>query len=462
MKIRTSLTLIFFLIVVIILTVVSLSIYFFSAEYREQEFYTRLRNKAENTAKLLIEVDEVSPELLKRIETDNPVNLPNEKISIYNFRNEELYSSDAQNILPVDTALLDNIRLEGEVRFRYGDYEVLGFLFAYEFDRFTVVAAATDIYGAKKINNLRNILLTVFVISLFMISVTGWIYAGRMLRPISKLVDEVDNISGSSLNLRLKIGEGKRDELGKLAETFNRMLDRLEAAFHAQKNFIANASHELRTPVTAIAGEIEVALLQPRSTEEYRKVLQSLLEDTRKLSALSTQLLLLAQTSSLSGSSDFGRSRVDEVLWEAKEDLHRANNHYNIQIQFDISLNDEAMMITCDHHLVKIVFINIMDNGCKYSIDNTVMVTLRSGQGFITIEFQNRGMGVSAEDIPKIFDPFIRGANAGKVKGHGIGLSLANQIMKLHGGSIAIDNSASPDVTRFVVTFPNEASSPQY
>ena len=208
MKIRTKLTLIFFGIVVIILSVVSVAIYFFSADYREQEFYTRLRNKAENTAKLLIEVDEVSPDLLKRIESGNPSNLPNERIRIYNFQNEELYSSDAENIIPVDSILLDDIRLENEVRFRYQDYEVLGFLFAHKFDRFTVVAAATDIYGFKKVKNLKEILLSVFVISLFLISVTGWIYAGRMLKPVSNLVDEVSRISGSNLDRRLKVGNG--------------------------------------------------------------------------------------------------------------------------------------------------------------------------------------------------------------------------------------------------------------
>lgn len=127
MKIRTKLTLTFFLIVIVILTAVSLSIYFFSADYREQEFYTRLRNKAENTAKLLIEVEEVSTELLKRIEMGNPANLPKEKIKIFNFKNEELYSSDVDDMLPVDSTLLDEIRLEGELRFRYQDYEVLGF-----------------------------------------------------------------------------------------------------------------------------------------------------------------------------------------------------------------------------------------------------------------------------------------------------------------------------------------------
>ena len=457
MKIRTKLTLTFFAIVIIILSVVSVSIYFFSAEYREQEFYTRLRNKAENAAKLLIEFDEVSPDLLRRIEHANPSNLPNERIRIYNFKNEELYSSDAENIIPVDSVLLNEIRLEEDVRFRYNGYEVLGFLFAYEFDRFTVVAAATDIYGTTKINNLKNILLSVFIISLFLISIAGWIYAGRMLRPVSNLVGEVGKISGTSMDLRLKVGNGK-DELAKLAETFNLMLDRLEATFLAQKNFIANASHELRTPITAIAGEIEVALLQPRIQEEYVQVLKSLLEDTRNLGELSTQLLLLAQTSSVNYPQAFSKLRVDELLWEAKDDLFRANKTCNISIQFDIGLNDEALMISCDAQLVKTVFINLLDNGCKYSSDNTVLVTLKSGPMALVVEFENHGIGVTPEEIDKIFDPFIRGANTQNIKGYGIGLSLASQIMKLHGGIISVHLPAL-GVTRFVVTFPHKTVS---
>ena len=454
MKIRTKLTLTFFAIVIIILSVVSVSIYFFSAEYREAEFYTRLRNKAENAAKLLIEFDEVSPELLKRIESGNPSNLPNERIRIYNFKNEELYSSDAEDIISVDSLLLDEIRLEEQVRFRFRDYEVLGFLFAYEFDRFTVIAAATDIYGFKKIENLKKILLSVFVISLFLISVTGWIYAGRMLRPVSDLVDEVSNISGTSLNRRLKVGNGK-DELAKLAETFNQMLDRVEAAFLAQKNFIANASHELRTPITAISGEIEVALLQPRHEEQYVKVLKSLLEDTRKLGALSTQLLLLAQTSSINHPHSFALLRIDELLWDAKEDLIRAHTAYIINIQFDLGLNDEALLIRCDGQLVKTVFINLMDNGCKYSPDRTVLVTLKSVDGGPQIEFENRGIGVAADEVTTIFDPFIRGTNTGNIKGYGIGLSLASQIMKLHGGAIRLELPLE-GVTRFVTIFPRQ------
>ena len=452
MTIRTKLTLIFFAIVIVILSIVSVAIYFFSAEYREQEFYTRLRNKAENTAKLLIEFDEVSPDLLKRIERANPGNLPNERIRIYNFKNEELYSSGSEWEIPVDARLLNEIRLEEEVRFRNNDDEVLGFLFAYQFDRFTVVAAATDIYGFKKIENLKTILLSVFVISLFLISVTGWVYAGRMLRPVSNLVKEVGKISGTSLDLRLDVGNGK-DELARLAETFNLMLARLEAAFLTQKHFIANASHELRTPITAIAGEIEVALLQKRQPEEYIKVLNSLLEDTRNLGALSTQLLLLAQTSSGNQPRSFAPLRIDELLWEAKDDILRANSGYTINILFEGDLSDDDLMVCCDGQLIKIVFINLMDNGCKYSSDKVVTGTLCRKRPGLSVIFENTGIEIAAEEMKRIFDPFVRGTNTGNIKGFGVGLSLASQIMKLHGGAITAQ-SGKTGITRFTVVFP--------
>jgi len=458
MKIRTSLTLTFFLIVIVILSVVSVAIYFFSSEYREQEFYIRLKNKAENTAKLLIEVEEVSTELLQRIEKGNPINLPHESIRIFNFRNEEIYSSQTDHAITVDSVLLNEIRLDEEIRFQYHGHEVLGFLFAHEYDRFTVVASAMDIYGFKKINHLKNILLVAFGVCLLMVSVVGWIYAGRVLKPVSDLVDEVGNISGSNLDRRLKVREGRQDELMKLAETFNLMLARLEAAFLAQKTFIANASHELRTPITAITGEIEVALLQRRTPEEYIGVLRSMLEDTRNLSVLSSQLLLLAQTSTLNHEPKFKRVRADEILWDAKADVCRANKHYNIQLQFDIALSDEALMISCDEQLVKVVFMNLMDNGCKYAENNTVSINLRSSPGLLLIDFVNEGGEISSEEIEKIFAPFVRGTNAHYTKGHGIGLSLGSQIMKLHGGTIEVQNLANPRRIQFTVAFPNSES----
>ena len=161
MNIRTKLTLRFIIITVIIFLLSSILIYILSADYRKEDFYSRLLNKANNTSKLLIEVDEVDVVLLRKIEQDNPVSLPNEKIIIYNYRDTVLFSTDEEKVIKVDTNLLDKIRLEEEVRYVHGEFEVLGFLFKGQYDRFVVIAAATDTYGYKRLQNLIFILFIV-------------------------------------------------------------------------------------------------------------------------------------------------------------------------------------------------------------------------------------------------------------------------------------------------------------
>lgn len=438
MNIRTKLTLRFILITAIIFLLASVLIYVFSADYRREDFYTRLQNKANNTAKLLIEVDEVDVELLMKIEEDNPVSLPHEKIVIYNYRDTILFSTDKEKLIKIDTALLDRIRLEDEVRIEQGEYEVLGFLFKGQYDRFVVVAAATDIYGFKRLKNLIFILFVVFVISIVIVSISGWIYAGKALQPIAKVVSRVDEISISSLNLRVDEGNGQ-DEIAKLAQTFNSMLSRLETSFMAQKNFISNASHELRTPLTAITGQLEVTLLNPRSPEEYRTVINSVLEDIKSLNLLSNRLLLLAQTSAEEREKKMAPIRIDELMWQASEDLKKHNEGFVINIDLDKSLDDESKLtIKGDEQLIKTALSNIIENGCKYSPDKTTDVLIQSSRFGLTILFKDRGIGIPPEDISNIFEPFYRGSNTKNIKGHGIGLSMVKGIIRLHKGTIQL------------------------
>ena len=452
MNIRAKLTLWFFGIFAMVLISASVAIYFFSADYRREDFYMRLRNKAENTAKLLIEVDEVDVSLLKRIERDNPSNLPDERITIFNYKNEELYSSDTGDSLKITPATLDRIRLEGEIRFEQGTLEMLGFLFTDKYDRFAVVCGATDIYGLRKMENLRDILLIVIAISFVIGPLSGWLYAGRALDPISDIVTKVDNISAARLDLRLDEGNGS-DELAKLSMTFNKMLSRLESAFLSQRNFIANASHELRTPITVVAGEIEVALLTPRSAENYVHILESLHSDIKNLGALSNQLLLLAQTSTDGPDYTFSHLRVDEILWSVKDEMLKARPEYHISINFDLGLNDEALVIRCDEQLMKTVFSNLIDNGCKYSDDQSITINLTSTQDILFIGFNNHGAGISRDEQQSVFEPFFRGKNTRSISGYGIGLSLVSRIVKLHNGSIDV-TSVPGEMTRFMIQLP--------
>ncbi|HYG04172.1 MAG TPA: ATP-binding protein [Chryseosolibacter sp.] len=453
MNIRAKLTVTFFSLVIVVLTIISVLIYFFSSNYRQQDFYRRLKNRAINTSRVLMEVEEVNAELLRRMERNNPASLPNQYILIYNYKNQELYSSESSNIIPVDSALLTKIRLRREIKFTHENYEVLGFLFADSYDRFTIIAAATDVYGLDALRNLRNVLMVTFGVSLVIVSILGWFYAGKVLSPISRIVAEVSKITEANLSQRLDEGN-KTDELSKLSQTFNRMLERLQGAFVSQKNFIANASHEIKTPITVMAGEIEVALLHERGREYYVNTLRSVLGGLRNMNKLSTQLLLLAQTSADEPEKNFSLIRIDDILWELQEELQKAHPHYQIFIHFDIKIDYDSLVLNADEQLIKVALLNLMDNACKYSDDSRVNIDLSlKDRHQISLAFINTGPGIEPAISEKIFNPFVRGKNSKKVKGFGIGLSLVTRIVSLHDGVLTVE-SVPQQLTKFTVVLP--------
>ena len=456
MQLRTRLTLQFLAIGATVLVLASIAIYFFSSGHRKEDFYSRLQNKATNTAMLLIQFDEVDLELLKRIEADNPISLPRERITIYDFRNQIIYSTDVGQVITVDEKLLDEIRLKGKVRFTSGEYEVLGFLYTGEFDRFVIIAAGVDVFGWRKIKNLRNILLGVISSSLLVLLYSGWLYAGKALKPISQIVTQVDDITITNLGTRLSEGNNK-DEIARLAATFNNLLERLETAFASQKQFISNASHELRTPLTIITGQLEVVLLKKSKTADYERVIASVLEDIRKLNRTSNRLLILAQASAAQlADLNISPLRVDEIIWNTREQLIKRNGNYQIHFNLDPSIDEESkMIIPGDELLIRAMIINLLENGCKYSDDQKVMVNLAADNDNIILIFTDQGIGIHPEDLDTVFEPFRRGKNATHIKGHGIGLSLVEKIVNLHNGRIKVESETGKG-TVFTVVLPRQ------
>lgn len=443
MEIRKKLLYQFIGIVAMILVFVSLSVYFSFSEGRKQEFYERLGSKAKLVAQMLIDIDEIDTELLKKIEKNNPVSLQNEKIIIYDYMDNIVYSTDDDWFLIITQEMIAEVRLKEEVRLRQETYEIIGQFYAGKYDRYVVFAAAQDIYGLKKLTRLRIILLIVFLISLFIIYISGKIFVSRALTPISRIMSQVSAIGESNLNARISEGNGK-DELSQLSQTFNKMLERIESAFIAQKNFIANASHELRTPLTVITGHMEVILMKARENEEYRKTIVSVLGNIKNLNHISNRLLQLAQASSESGDADFEIVRVDEILWQARQDVLRANDDFQINISFSESIDDENdFQVRGNEQLLRTAISNIMDNGCKYSSNHTTDVRVNNENGRIIMSFSDNGIGISEEELQMIFQPFYRAKNASKIKGHGIGLSLVEKIINLHKGEIRVHSEIS-------------------
>jgi len=453
MNIRTRLTVRFIFITAIIYLLASVLIYLFSADYRRDDFYERLENKANNTAKLLIEVEEVDASLLRRIERDNPVSLPNEKILIFNYQDTLLFGTDERGVIRTPKQLLDKIRLEDKLYYTQDAYEVVGFLFKGRFDRFVVIAAAEDIYGFKRLGNLVFILLVVFVISIGIVSVSAWIYAGRALYPITRIIEQVRQISAANLSYRVGRGNGN-DEIARLADTFNEMLASLETSFVTQKNFIANASHELRTPLTSITGQLEVVLLSRRTEQEYLAAITSVLEDIKHLNNLSNRLLMLAQTSRPDRDKKLAKLRIDEVIWQAHDELLKHNPHFNIFVDLDPQVdNEENLMMIGDEQLLKTAFSNLIENACKYSDNHTCHVFIVNLSQRILVSIKDEGIGIPVGDLERIFEPFYRGINTKNVKGHGIGLSMVKGIIKIHEGTIQIQTEEGRG-TVFLLSLP--------
>lgn len=453
MEIRKKLLYQFIGIVAMILVFVSLSVYFSFSEGRKQEFYERLGSKAKLVAQMLIDIDEIDSELLKKIEKNNPVSLQNEKIIIYDYRDEIVYSTDEEGFLIITPEMIGEVRLKEEVRLKQMTHEILGQFYAGKYDRYVVFAAAQDIYGLRKLTRLRIILLIVFVISLFIIYFSGKIFVSRALTPISKIMAEVSAIGESNLNARISEGNGK-DELSQLSHTFNKMLERIESAFIAQKNFIANASHELRTPLTVITGHMEVILMKARENEEYRKTIISVLGNIKNLNHISNRLLQLAQASSEHSDTDFETVRIDEILWQARQDVLRVNESFQINISFSESIDDENdFQVRGNEQLLRTAISNIMDNGCKYSCNHTTEVRVNNENSLIVMSFSDNGIGISEEELQLIFQPFYRAKNVSKIKGHGIGLSLVEKIINLHKGEITVHSEIMKGST-FTISLP--------
>jgi signal transduction histidine kinase len=440
MEIRRKLTYQFIGMVAFILLFSLVAIYVSFSQSRKEEFYDRLGSKAKLVAQMLIDIDEIDSDLLKKIEKNNPLSLSGEKIVIFDYENKQIYSTDEDTTLIFPISFIKQVRLKTEVRFRQKEYEVIGQYYTGQSDRIVVFAAATDIFGINKLQRLRIIMLFVFIASLVIVFIAGRIFAMRALEPISNIVKQVNRIEVTNLNARLDKGNEK-DEIAHLAQTFNKMLERLEVAFMIQKSFIANASHELRTPLTVITGQLEVVLMKARTNEEYKNTLILVLNEIKNLNLLSNKLLLLAQTSTKGSDVNFLPTRIDDVLWKAQKEVLTRNKNYIVEIMFGDGIDDESKLSVLGNELLlKTALTNLMDNACKYSENHYAEVRLNATDKELSIQFIDQGIGIPKEELELIFHPFFRSKNVIHVAGHGIGLSLVEKIVAQHKGSIYVSS----------------------
>jgi len=450
MRIRARFTLLFALIVGIMLSFFSYAIYYLSEDYRQEDFHTRLRSRAIEKLESLTRNDGKTKELsADEIKGNNLHSLTNEQITIYDENKKLVYSDN--NVSAPKLDLINSISKQEIYSWSEKAKGGIGFIYPHKGNTYTLFVSATDTHGTNYINNLQKILTVRLFIIMLIIFISGWLFAGYFIKPITNIVKQAENITSKNLSYRLKSNHVK-DEIGKLTTTFNNMLDRLETAFTIQKRFVSNASHELRNPLTAISGQIDVTLMKDRKKEEYRATLESVSAHIRNLRMLTNNLLELANSDVDTLFQDFDEIRIDEILWNTRDEILKQKPECNIKISFEkITDNEEKLTCKGKAKLLEIAFINIIDNACKFSNTKTVEIKVVSEKKNIILLFTDRGIGMPETYLSHIFEPFYRGDNTHGIPGKGIGLSLVRGIVRLHAGKIFIRSKVNEGTTVEIV-----------
>lgn len=451
MKIRHKLTFLFTLLFAGIICVFALFIYFSSAENREDEYYKRLKQLAVTKTNLLLDA-KVAPDVLQLIYKNTPNTLFQEEVAIYDTSFHLLYH-DAVNVdkIKETRTMIDEIVRKGEIQFNQGQLQAVGFLYHYKGAAYVVTAAAKDEYGLVKLSNLRFVLIISALGSVLLTIFAGYLFSRHALKHVAEMVDELEEITDKSLDLRLKVENGK-DEIGELAITFNRMLDRLENSFDAQKAFVSHISHELRTPLATVIAELELSQYKERTLEEYKKAIRLALTDARKLARLSTSLLNLANASYDQTEISFKELRLDEILLDARNEVLHNQSDYKVNIIFDEEAEDDDFIsIRGNEHLLRIAFINLMENNCKFSEGHESTVSISHYKEKAILRFSDQGIGIAEEEIPNLFIPFYRGGNKQYAEGNGIGLALTKKIVGLHNGEILVTSKVQEGTTFIII-----------
>ncbi len=326
------------------------------------------------------------------------------------------------------------------------------------------------------LNTLLIILIIAVPLALMIASLGGQFLASKVLKPVDRITQTAREITSQNLNKRIEPTKVK-DEISRLIETFNEMISRLDQSFRQVKQFTADASHELKTPLTILKGEVEVALRKERSLRDYEQVLKSNLEEVNRMSQIVENLLLLSK-------AEMGEIKLNQEQINLTEILNDVVNQVTLlakakNIEIGTSNHSENIHMIGDGLRIRELFLNLIENGIKYtekggSIHITLSKESTNGQGdvltpglkdrepYAKIVFSDTGIGISKEDQAKIFNRFYRvdKARSREAGGSGLGLSICKWIVEAHRGEITVESELGKG-SSFIVKLPLQPITPK-
>ncbi|MBL0744184.1 sensor histidine kinase [Chryseolinea lacunae] len=423
----------------------SLYIYVAYTNSREEAFRERIRNKALATK----EIYDLHNQLAEKIITS----IPEQSEYVFDEHRNLVFAINDLNDFKFDQHFLDSVKKNKEFYFEYlrprRNEQKDGYAFSFGPSDQTkiIIITAYDKIGREQARNLAYILIFGNIFFLMLIGLSGYLFARSILKPIDELVTQAEAVRSDDVRFRLHY-RNPRDEIGVVAASFNKVLERIQELVELQKSFIAHASHELRTPLTAVSGILETSVNYDNDVHTVKKSMKAGHKELQKAIGLINGLLQLAK---VDATEEIEMQRINslDLLIDVISFFKLKNLEQEFLLRIDECLpKDVSIELMGNIHLLRTALLNIIDNASKYSSGKKIEIFVRAiSESSVSISFTDQGIGIQDEDMKNILDPLYRGKNTMGIEGFGLGLPLTKRIVALHKGEMIVKNNTQGGVT---------------
>ncbi|MGN7758742.1 ATP-binding protein [Chryseobacterium sp. 22532] len=447
-KIALTLSIAFSLLFAMVMAVIYLSF----NDFRRDEFKERFRQRLEFTSHFISKSRNFEEEAPIFFNENSDNILLNETILIFNADKELVYSTIKDRNVIWDNALLKEL---DEKKIIYSEKtvpEIYAALRNINGENYYILTSAFDTNGKSKLEYLKYLLITAYVMSTLLIGFFSYYFMGQFLRPLEDLNTEISEVTAHKLTTQIPVQESD-DEINVLAKSFNTMIARLDDVFQSQKDFTASASHEIRTPITRMAFQLENLIKFEKHSPETLASLKQIQRDVYQLSDLTNSLLLLTKFDKENIQSIYEEVRIDEVIFEAFEAVEKSYPTLKLDFLISEDTSENGLLtISGIHSLLVIVFINLFKNAAVYSDDAEVDVLITETNDQLTVDVISHGDTIPEEEQAKLFEAFMRGNNSQNISGSGLGLRIVKRILEYHNARIKYSSPAE-STNKFSIIF---------
>lgn len=425
MKIRNRLTLISSATFGFVFIIASVLIYSSFYNSSEKVVFKELQKTCLLSAIYYLEKDELPNYEHSAIKDQFEENIQNDIVRVYDEYNRIAFGNKEKDH-NINARNLEFIRKNKRLSFKSNNHFYYGIFYKDNQGDFVVFVKTTSEVFNSQTNRLLVIMIVVLFGGLLLILLLSRFLSNIAYRPITEVINQVNKMELNSLDKPIS-SSNTNDEVQDLITTFNNLLSRLSDTFAIQKNFINYVSHEFKTPLASISGNLEVFAQKERTPEEYQKVTSEALENVYHIEEILNNLMMLSGLKTIH--SDNETFRIDETVWNINDKIFEVYDNQEIKIDLEIA-DEKLLSVKGSEMQIQLALYNLVENAVKYSNGNPIRITLSETNNQLQITIQDYGKGIQKEDLDLVQQTFYRGKNVGDIKGSGIGLSLATIIFK--------------------------------